>query len=123
MPGTHPFPVDDERARLDRRRERFVAAELDELRDPQVGAQGDGEEQAPDVRTEPGNPRPEQLLDVVRDGQDLADRRLPALREDPADLEDEQGVAERRVEDPAQQRARRGPTRGGRRARAARPRG
>lgn len=103
MGRQHAFPVEEDEAGPLRLVDRTGADQAGERRRPRLLAEAEGEEQPPRSRREGRHARPEQVLDAVRDRDpvvlDLVGR---ALEERATDLEEEQRVAARRVDDPTE---------------------
>ena len=105
MRGADAVAVDDDHAGVHGVVERLRARHGGELREPWVGRERDGEQEPPDRRPEPRDPRAEELLHRVGQRQVVAHVERPSLGERAADLEREQRVAECRVGDPSDELA------------------
>ena len=103
MRRPHVIAGDDEDAARDRQVEGLRVGEHVELPDAQVGAQRDGQQQPANALREPVDPEPQEILDGVGYGEDLADPGRPLVDQLAPDLEREERVAERGVVDPPQE--------------------
>ena len=101
--GPDLFAVHDEHTRLDGEVERLGVGQRGELAHAKVRAQGDGEEEPPNLAGQARHPRAEQVLDRVGNGQVVADRRQRGIDELASDLEREQRIPEGRIEDAAEE--------------------
>ena len=98
-----PLPVQADDTGGGRVLQHVRSGELAHLRGAQVGVERQREQQPAGGRVEVGDAEAEEVLDRVGDGQLVADRRRVPTRQEPADLEGEERVAQRRVVDPPEQ--------------------
>jgi hypothetical protein len=102
MGGADALAVDHEDPVRDRALEHCLVGEPRELGRPQVRVQRDRDQQPSNRRRQPSDPRAEHVLDGVRHRQVLPRGREPVLDEETADLQREQGIADRRLHQLAQ---------------------
>ena len=102
MRRAHVVTRDDENTRFDGEVERGAVGKARELADPRVRAQRDGQQQPSHLLRQSIDSQPEEVLDGVRHRDVLPDSRRAVIDQLAADLEREEGVAERRVADPAE---------------------
>ena len=103
MRGAHVISGDDEDAARDCDVERLDVGERGELAHAQVRTQRDSQQQPARALREPVDPEPEEILDGIGHGEDLADPGHTLVDELASDLEREEGVAEGGVVDPPQE--------------------
>jgi hypothetical protein len=101
--GAHAVALEEQHAGVGGVVERVRPADRRELAGAQVGAQGDGEEQSAHRAREPRHARAEQVFDRIRNREVLADLERLALGQRASELQCEQRVAKRGVDDPAQE--------------------
>ena len=102
MRRAHAIVVDQQEARVDGAAKRLGAADRLELGPPQIGAQRDRDEKPPQRHLQGSHPRSEHLLDPAGHRNVLPALRQAALEQRATELEDEQRVAERGLDDTAQ---------------------
>ena len=108
MRRTDLVAVDHEHSRVDRAIERVRLGQRRQLPDPERRAERHREQDVAHGVRQPGHARAQQLLDVVRNRQVLADRRHAVVQHLAPELQHEQRVAQRRVVEPAEHVARQG---------------
>jgi hypothetical protein len=96
--SSDPVFVDDQDVRLDCLVERRRFGNRLQLPNGRILAQRNRQQHPPDRGRQPAHAHAEQVLDRLGHRQVVADARQVALRERPADLEREQGVAQGRVD-------------------------
>ena len=104
--GAHTLAVEPDEAAVERILERLAVRDRDHLVDRQLAAQRDREQDAASRPGELVDTHAQQVFDRVRHADLLARGREALLGEHAPDLEREQRVAQRRVDDVAQQRSR-----------------
>ena len=103
MGGPDPLAVHGDDARVQGSVQRGGSGQVADLRDPEVGVEGEGQQHPAGGLVEVGDPQPQQVVDVVGDGQVVAEGVEVATGQHPADLDREQRVAHRGLVHPPQQ--------------------
>ena len=99
MGGAHALAVEHEHARCERVVERLRRRDLRDLRRPQLAGARDREHELARRRGQRRHPRAQQLIDRLRQRYVLADLEGAVREERAPQLEREQRVAERRLDD------------------------
>ncbi len=106
MRGEDAVPVDDDDAGGDGFVERGFPCEGDQLRRAQVCLQRECQQHAAHGLGESPDAEPQEVLDLVRKREIVAARRYPVRGQRASDLECEERISERRIEDSADQGSR-----------------